>query len=147
MDSTSQHGENIDTITLRQHVLINQVAAATGSEHDIAKHLLQATDWRLEAALSLFFQDRTVPIPCKLFCPDLTSQPANTPATPPNFPETLLAFSKLSASSSDNNYSQQQQIQRSNGVPLSSSPINTMMIINDGNTSQFSTINSSTTTR
>lgn len=24
--------------------------------------------------------------------------PANTPATPPNFPDTLLAFSKLSAS-------------------------------------------------
>ena len=24
--------------------------------------------------------------------------PANTPATPPNFPETLLAFSKMSAS-------------------------------------------------
>ncbi|CAF1563983.1 unnamed protein product [Didymodactylos carnosus] len=72
MDSTSQLGENMDTVTLRQHVLINQVAAATGSEHDIAKHLLQATDWRLEAALSLFFQDRTVPIPCKLFCPDVS---------------------------------------------------------------------------
>lgn len=27
--------------------------------------------------------------------------PANTPATPPNFPETLLAFSKMSTSVSD----------------------------------------------
>ena len=32
--------------------------------------------------------------------------PANTPSTPPNFPETLLAFGKLSTSSSITNDNQ-----------------------------------------
>ncbi|KAJ3662622.1 hypothetical protein Zmor_006961 [Zophobas morio] len=49
-------------------------------------------------ALSIFFQDAALPT-----CPPGASAhfgqvmtPCNTPATPPNFPDTLLAFSKLS---------------------------------------------------
>ncbi|XP_076336226.1 UBA-like domain-containing protein 2-A isoform X1 [Tachypleus tridentatus] len=85
--------------SLREQVMINQFVLAAGCAREQAKQLLQAAHWQFETALSIFFQEATVP--------SYSHQnghfngictPANTPATPPNFPETLLSFSKLSAS-------------------------------------------------
>ena len=60
--------------------------------------------------------------------------PANTPATPPNFPETLLSFNKLSTSplpipnrSNDNQISSNPTTHS-----LSSSPMNMPMMMMDG---------------
>lgn len=85
--------------TLREQVMINQFVLVAGCSHDQAKQLLNNNNWQFQQALSVFFQEtpnagfhqngRFNPL----------STPANTPATPPNFPETLLAFSKLSTSS------------------------------------------------
>ncbi|XP_067118556.1 UBA-like domain-containing protein 2 isoform X2 [Centruroides vittatus] len=61
--------------SLREQVMINQFVLAAGCAREQAKQLLQAAHWQFEMCT-----------------------PANTPATPPNFPETLLAFSKMSAS-------------------------------------------------
>ncbi|XP_013784832.1 UBA-like domain-containing protein 2 [Limulus polyphemus] len=85
--------------SLREQVMINQFVLAAGCARKQAKQLLQAAHWQFETALSIFFQEAAVP--------NYSQQnghfnamctPANTPATPPNFPETLLSFSKLSAS-------------------------------------------------
>lgn len=83
--------------SLREQVMINQFAQAAGCARDQAKQLLQAAHWQFETALSIFFQDAAVPgcHPAGHFSSMCT--PANTPATPPNFPETLLSLSKLSA--------------------------------------------------
>ncbi|XP_057665143.1 UBA-like domain-containing protein 2-A [Diorhabda carinulata] len=84
---------------LREQVMINQFVVAAGCAHDQAKQILQSAHWQFETALSIFFQDAALPS-----CPPGASThfgqvitPCNTPATPPNFPDTLLAFSKLSA--------------------------------------------------
>ncbi|XP_072392931.1 UBA-like domain-containing protein 2 isoform X1 [Diabrotica undecimpunctata] len=84
---------------LREQVMINQFVVAAGCAHDQAKQILQSAHWQFETALSIFFQDAALPT-----CPPGASThfgqvitPCNTPATPPNFPDTLLAFSKLSA--------------------------------------------------
>ncbi|XP_013792623.1 UBA-like domain-containing protein 1 [Limulus polyphemus] len=85
--------------SLREQVMINQFVLAAGCARDQAKQLLQAAHWQFETALSIFFQEATVPSYSHQnghF--NAMSTPANTPATPPNFPETLLSFSKLSAS-------------------------------------------------
>nr|DAA34765.1 TPA_inf: hypothetical conserved protein 1806 [Amblyomma variegatum] len=83
--------------SLREQVMINQFAQAAGCARDQARQLLQAAHWQFETALSIFFQDAAVPgcHPAGHFSSMCT--PANTPATPPNFPETLLSLSKLSA--------------------------------------------------
>ncbi|XP_059477038.1 UBA-like domain-containing protein 2 isoform X2 [Neocloeon triangulifer] len=53
---------------------------------------------KIKTALSIFFQEAAIPS-----CHPQTNHfgqvctPCNTPATPPNFPDALLAFSKLSA--------------------------------------------------
>uniref|UniRef100_T1J1T3 UBA-like domain-containing protein n=1 Tax=Strigamia maritima TaxID=126957 RepID=T1J1T3_STRMM len=59
--------------SLREQVMINQFVLAAGCAREQAKQLLQAAHWQFEMCT-----------------------PANTPATPPNFPEALLAFSKMS---------------------------------------------------
>jgi hypothetical protein len=61
--------------------------------------------------------------------------PANTPATPPNFPETLLSFNKLSTlPSPSSNVSNDNQISSSTTTnhSLSSSPMNMTMMMMDG---------------
>ncbi|XP_029671829.1 UBA-like domain-containing protein 1 isoform X2 [Formica exsecta] len=58
---------------LREQVMINQFVLAAGCAREQAKQLLQAAHWQFEIT------------------------PCNTPATPPNFPDALLAFSKMSA--------------------------------------------------
>ncbi|XP_045462339.1 UBA-like domain-containing protein 2-A isoform X1 [Harmonia axyridis] len=88
---------------LREQVMINQFVVAAGCAREQAKQILQSTHWQFETALSIFFQESAIPS-----CPSGTSHfgqvmtPCNTPATPPNFPDTLLAFSKLSAGNGNN---------------------------------------------
>jgi len=79
---------------LREQVMINQFVMAAGCARDQAKHILQASQWQFEIALSVYFQEVAVPHPMN----SSLNAPANTPATPPNFPETLLSFSKMQAS-------------------------------------------------
>ncbi|CAF3899653.1 unnamed protein product [Rotaria magnacalcarata] len=148
--------------TLSHLATINQMTATTGCTHEKAKQLLISTDYRLEAAINLFFDERTMPIPCCkfseviiftlsikniLFDINKLMTPANTPATPPNFPETLLSFNKLSTStgttpppssstanilSNDNRISSSKTTTTTNHS-LSSSPMNmTMMMMMDG---------------
>eukprot|EP00794_Sanderia_malayensis_P008927 gene8927-9879_t len=74
---------------------------AAGCTRDQAVQILQAAQWQFESALSLFFQEAAVQVPQHLHSSVMT--PSNTPATPPNFPDALLAFSKLQASDTSNN--------------------------------------------
>ncbi|RXM97868.1 UBA-like domain-containing protein 1 [Acipenser ruthenus] len=62
---------------LKHQVMINQFVLTAGCAADQAKQLLQAAHWQFEMCT-----------------------PANTPATPPNFPDTLTMFSRLKASES-----------------------------------------------
>lgn len=84
--------------SLREQVMINQFVLAAGCAREQAKQLLQAAHWQFETALSIFFQEAAVPS-----CPQPPAShfgqvctPCNTPATPPNFPDALLAFSRMS---------------------------------------------------
>ncbi|XP_054160357.1 UBA-like domain-containing protein 2-A [Oppia nitens] len=80
--------------SLREQVMINQFVLAAGCARDQAIQLLQKTHWQFETALSMFFQESNACHSNPHF--NAMCTPANTPATPPNFPETLLAFSKMS---------------------------------------------------
>ncbi|ENN72492.1 UBA-like domain-containing protein 2 [Dendroctonus ponderosae] len=100
---------------LREQVMINQFVLAAGCAREQAKQILQSAHWQFETALSIFFQDAALPS-----CPHGVNShfgqvmtPCNTPATPPNFPDTLLAFSKLSAGSP----SQGPPMMMQNGAP------------------------------
>ncbi|CAG5910710.1 unnamed protein product [Menidia menidia] len=64
---------------LKHQVMINQFVLTAGCAADQAKQLLQAAHWQFEMCT-----------------------PANTPATPPNFPDALTMFSRLKASESFN---------------------------------------------
>ncbi|KAL6433742.1 hypothetical protein ACFW04_005775 [Cataglyphis niger] len=83
---------------LREQVMINQFVLAAGCAREQAKQLLQAAHWQFETALSIFFQEAAIPS-CAQGAGTHFGQitPCNTPATPPNFPDALLAFSKMSA--------------------------------------------------
>ncbi|KAK7491829.1 hypothetical protein BaRGS_00016848 [Batillaria attramentaria] len=91
---------------LKQQVMINQFVLAAGCHAEQAKQLLQAAKWQFETALSMFFQESTVPTMCRTCNGHHASgnyplcAPANTPATPPNFPDALAALSKLSTAES-----------------------------------------------
>ncbi|XP_066496916.1 UBA-like domain-containing protein 1 [Tiliqua scincoides] len=81
---------------LKQQLMINQFVVAAGCAADQARQLLQAAHWQYETALSAFFQESSIPYGHphhQMMC-----TPANTPATPPNFPDTLTMFSRLKAS-------------------------------------------------
>ncbi|XP_066582546.1 UBA-like domain-containing protein 2-B [Prorops nasuta] len=83
---------------LREQVMINQFVLAAGCAREQAKQLLQAAHWQFETALSIFFQEAAIGPPCTQGAGTHYGQitPCNTPATPPNFPDALLAFSKIS---------------------------------------------------
>ncbi|XP_043288008.1 UBA-like domain-containing protein 1 [Venturia canescens] len=83
---------------LREQVMINQFVLAAGCAREQAKQLLQSAHWQFETALSIFFQEAAIPS-CTQGPGAHFGQitPCNTPATPPNFPDALLAFSKMSA--------------------------------------------------
>ena len=105
--------------------MINQFVMVAGCSPDHAKDLLQLNNWQFQTALSYFFQDGAVTSsanaincssqyhPIGRFNPICT--PANTPATPPNFPEALLALSKLSTSDGNSNNSSKSCSQRNGG--------------------------------
>ncbi|XP_010838798.1 PREDICTED: UBA-like domain-containing protein 1 [Bison bison bison] len=80
---------------LKHQVMINQFVLTAGCAADQAKQLLQAAHWQFETALSAFFQETNIPYSHhhhQMMC-----TPANTPATPPNFPDALTMFSRLKA--------------------------------------------------
>ncbi|XP_075941264.1 UBA-like domain-containing protein 2 [Anarhichas minor] len=88
---------------LRHQVMINQFVLTAGCAADQAKQLLQAAHWQFETALSSFFQEANIPTHHhQMMC-----TPRNTPATPPNFPDTITMFSKLRASDSGGSASSQ----------------------------------------
>lgn len=85
------------------------MVSATGCGEDQARQLLRATQWQFEAALSLFLQGHSMPPTPSLKMASNSRKlkpvlaPANTPATPPNFPETVFSFSRLTASDQGGN--------------------------------------------
>ncbi|KAL0270977.1 UNVERIFIED_CONTAM: hypothetical protein PYX00_008232 [Menopon gallinae] len=115
--------------TLREQVMINQFVLVAGCAREQAKQLLQAAHWQFETALSIFFQEAAIPS-CTRGPGGHIGQvtPCNTPATPPNFPETLLAFSRMSTNSSDK---------------LSSSPSSGIYSSSPNHQSQMSSISNS----
>uniref|UniRef100_A0AAY5EF36 UBA-like domain-containing protein n=1 Tax=Electrophorus electricus TaxID=8005 RepID=A0AAY5EF36_ELEEL len=81
---------------LKHQVMINQFVLTAGCAADQAKQLLQAAHWQFEVRNLLpFFQETNIPYGHhhQMMC-----TPANTPATPPNFPDALTMFSRLKAS-------------------------------------------------
>ncbi|XP_069123446.1 UBA-like domain-containing protein 2-A [Argopecten irradians] len=87
---------------LKEQVMINHFISATGCHVEQAKQLLTASKWQFQTALSMFFQESAIPS-CRTCNGNHTNNahyplctPANTPATPPNFPDALAALSKLS---------------------------------------------------
>ncbi|XP_066531784.1 UBA-like domain-containing protein 1b [Hoplias malabaricus] len=80
---------------LKHQVMISQFVLIAGCASDQAQQLLQAAHWQFETALSAFFQEANIPYSHQMMC-----TPANTPATPPNFPDALAMFSRLRASES-----------------------------------------------
>ncbi|TRY83966.1 hypothetical protein DNTS_006285 [Danionella cerebrum] len=105
---------------LKHQVMINQFVLTAGCAADQAKQLLQAAHWQFETALSAFFQETNIPyghhhqmdnefredngeVTEGMELANGTERmctPANTPATPPNFPDALTMFSRLKASES-----------------------------------------------
>ncbi|XP_053326860.1 UBA-like domain-containing protein 1 [Spea bombifrons] len=84
-----------DMEQLKQRLLVSQFVLAAGCATEQAEQLLRAAHWQYETALSAFFQESNHPyIPHH----QMMGTPANTPATPPNFPDTLAMFSRLKAS-------------------------------------------------
>lgn len=83
---------------MRQQLMVNQFVLMAGCAHDQARQLLQSTQWQFEKALSVFWEEAAVNVNFGPTQYNPICTPANTPATPPNFPETLTAFSKLSTS-------------------------------------------------
>lgn len=90
-------GMSGDIEQLKQQLLVSQFVLAAGCATDQAEQLLRAAHWQYETALSAFFQETNHPyIPHH----QMMGTPANTPATPPNFPDALTMFSRLKASES-----------------------------------------------
>ncbi|XP_073492344.1 UBA-like domain-containing protein 1 [Aquarana catesbeiana] len=86
-----------DIEQLKQQLLVSQFVLTAGCATDQAEQLLRAAHWQYETALSAFFQESSHPyIPHH----QMMGTPANTPATPPNFPDALTMFSRLKASES-----------------------------------------------
>lgn len=100
--------------SLREQVMINQFVSAAGCARDQAKQLLQSAHWQFETALSIFFQESTLPGYQHAAAQNFgLMTPCNTPATPPNFPDALVAFSRMSTND---------KVNSSSSVLFSSSP-------------------------
>ncbi|XP_076059207.1 UBA-like domain-containing protein 2-B isoform X3 [Oratosquilla oratoria] len=82
--------------SLREQVMINQFVVAAGATREQARNLLQAAQWEFETALSIFFQEAVPTGGNPHNHLNHLCTPANTPATPPAFPDALTAFSKMS---------------------------------------------------
>lgn len=112
---------NMDS--LRNEVMVNQFVMVAGCARDQARQLLQGANWQFETALSMFFQEAAVA--CNNCGPSgrqnsfqMLQTPANTPATPPNFPDALMAFGKMSTSD---------KLGTSPSAHMSTSPVSAMM--------------------
>ncbi|VVC40960.1 UBA-like [Cinara cedri] len=108
--------------SLREQVMINQFVLAAGCARDQAKQLLQAAHWQFETALSIFFQDSSVSS-CAQNSQFGFGQmtPCNTPATPPNFPDTLVAFSRMTTSSESSKVGSSMSVSPQNRTSLENS--------------------------
>lgn len=87
----------MENAALREQVMINQFVLAAGCSRDQAAALLSQSSWQFQTALSIYFQEAAIPKNSAGFS---LITPANTPATPPNFPDALTMFSKMSTSDS-----------------------------------------------
>eukprot|EP00092_Neocalanus_flemingeri_P009513 GFUD01010241.1.p1 GENE.GFUD01010241.1~~GFUD01010241.1.p1 ORF type:complete len:169 (+),score=43.66 GFUD01010241.1:49-555(+) len=86
--------------SLREQVMINQFVQVTGTTRDQAVSVLSSSQWQLQSALSTYLEE-AMPASNKPQGSSFTFiTPANTPATPPNFTDTLSLFSTLSTSGS-----------------------------------------------
>ncbi|XP_069502906.1 UBA-like domain-containing protein 1 isoform X2 [Ambystoma mexicanum] len=97
----------MDLEALKQQLMINQFVLTAGCGADQAEQLLRGAHWEFETALSTFFQESNVPYAHHMASSMSVATghwqmctPANTPATPPNFPDALAMFSRLKASES-----------------------------------------------
>jgi len=88
----------MDNNGLREQVMINQFVLAAGCSRDQASAILTQAGWQFQTALSIYFQEAAIPNKNASGFSLIT--PANTPATPPNFPDALNMFSNLSTSDS-----------------------------------------------
>jgi hypothetical protein len=86
----------MDNNGLREQVMINQFVLAAGCSRDQASAILTQASWQFQTALSIYFQEAAIPNKNASGFSLIT--PANTPATPPNFPDALNMFSNLSTS-------------------------------------------------
>ncbi|XP_043203093.1 UBA-like domain-containing protein 1 [Amphibalanus amphitrite] len=106
--------------SLRNEVMVNQFVMVAGCAREQARQLLQGANWQFETALSMFFQEAAVS--CSTSSRQNSFQmlqtPANTPATPPNFPDALMAFGKMSTSD---------KLGTSPSAHMSTSPVSSMM--------------------
>jgi len=80
---------------LREQVMINQFVLAAGCSRDQAATILTQASWQFQTALSIYFQEAVIPKNGAGFS---LITPANTPATPPNFPDALNMLANLSTS-------------------------------------------------
>lgn len=87
--------DTMENSALREQVMINQFVLAAGCSRDQAAALLAQSSWQFQTALSIYFQEAAIPKNSAGFS---LITPANTPATPPNFPDALTMFSKMSTS-------------------------------------------------
>jgi len=85
----------MDNNALKEQVMINQFVLAAGCSRDQATALLAQAGWQFQTALSIYFQEAAIPKNNSGFS---LITPANTPATPPNFPDALTMFSNMSTS-------------------------------------------------
>lgn len=85
----------MDNNGLREQVMINQFVLAAGCPREQAAQILTQAGWQFQTALSIYFQEAAIPKNTAGFS---LITPANTPATPPNFPDALTMFSNMSTS-------------------------------------------------
>ena len=91
----------MDDNKLRQEVMINQFINVCGGTRDQAHQVLSESKWNFDSALSLYLREtQCCPPPPNTNSFQPFRAPRNTPATPPNFPETLELFHKLHTSES-----------------------------------------------
>lgn len=90
--------------------MINQFVQVTGATRDQAVSALSSSKWQLQSALSTYLEE-SLPPPTKQQGSSLSFMtPANTPATPPHFADTLSLFSTLSTSGSKFTFSPRQSL-------------------------------------
>lgn len=84
--------------SLREEVMVAQFVHVTGASRDQAVTILSSAEWQLQAALSHYLEEAQPQPRHTTGSPLAFMTPANTPATPPNFSDTLSLFSTLSTS-------------------------------------------------